>query len=621
MRTKIAKIHNNITKVHNKIIWLELILVTAWIFYIQLYISPKTVEWALTRMRFFPALFILNLLPIVAVLLIIYFLCANSFISGAITNAIFGFMSYVNLLKIDGRDDPFVPADVVLLREALNASEEYHLDMHHDLVWMIVISTAVLLLLGILLGRKEKREKKGRVIGLAVTVCVFALSLFTAYNSKPLYESFPTSEKYNVTTSFNELGFNYCFLHNLNMYGVDRPKGYSAAEIENCISSFTAAEPDTVRPQILMVMCESFTDLNDNPAFTYAEWESPLHYYHLVRDSGNCISGRIVVPDFGAGTANTEFDVMTGMQTNLISGSDSSALRTFHKNISGVAQVMKSNGYNTFYMHPGLSWFYNRDSALSYMGFEDKEFNDEFADDSALDTAFLEELKTQLSERTANGEKLFTYSTTFQNHQAYVYAKYGVEIPEVKTNVQLSVDAEELLSVYSYGIKCSSEMLYNLTEYLNTLSEPYMLVFFGDHLPNLGADYLSYKELGMDIGENGTAAQLVDSCTTPYIIWINNAYKNSIDFEQAVNDLQLPADGRISACFLGEVALELAGYDVTDPYYSFLGELRRELPVIKQGIVGTPDGTIIDEPNASQQELVNKLHNWQYYRMKTEKIS
>ena len=29
--------------------------------------------------------------------------------------------------------------------------------------------------------------------------------------------------EYNVTTSFNELGFNYCFLHNLNLYGVDKP--------------------------------------------------------------------------------------------------------------------------------------------------------------------------------------------------------------------------------------------------------------------------------------------------------------------------------------------------------------------------------------------------------------
>lgn len=187
--------------------------------------------------------------------------------------------------------------------------------------------------------------------------------------------------------------------------------------------------------------------------------------------------------------------------------------------------------------------------------------------------------------------------------------------------MQLSPEAEEFLSVYTYGIKCSSEMLYNLTEELNKLSEPYMLVFFGDHLPNLGADFLSYKELGLDIGENGTPEQLVASCTVPYIIWVNDAYKNSIDFDKAVAELELPANGRLSACFLGEVALELAGFDTTDAYYSFLGELRREAPVIKQGIVGTPDGALTDELSDSKQALVEKLHDWQYYRMKTEKVS
>ena len=283
-----------------------------------------------------------------------------------------------------------------------------------------------------------------------------------------------------------------------------------------------------------------------------------------MRDSENCISGKIIVPNFGAGTANTEFDVITGMQTNLISDSSNSALRSFHKNTPSAAWVLKENGYDTYYMHPGMSWFYNRDSAMSHLGFDSKEFVDDFKDKSGRDSVFLDELIAQLESRTAKGEKLFTYTTTIQNHQAYVYSKYKFEIPKVKTKTQLSPEAEEFLSVYTYGIGCSSEMLYNLTEYLNTLTEPYMLVFFGDHLPNLGADFLSYKELGMDIGENGTAEQLVDSCSTPYIIWLNDAYKNSIDFEQAVAALQLPENGKISACFLGDVALELAGYDVTE---------------------------------------------------------
>ena len=612
---------DRLIKKHNKLIWLELLLLAGWIFLMQFYISPGAFVWTIKHMILNPALLLLNLLPIAVVLLIVYFLCSNSFIAGAITNIVFGLMSYANLLKIEGRDDPFVPADIALLREALDATGEYRLDMHFGIVALILISTAVFVLLGIYLGRTQNRGKKGKVIGIIACACVFVASFFAAYDSAALYEKFPTSMEYNVTASFNELGFNYCFLHNVNLYGIDKPEGYSASEIEGCIGDFSPAEPDTVKPQILTIMCEAFSDLNDGDAFTYTEEESPLHCYHLVRDSANCISGEIVVPNFGAGTANTEFDVITGMQTNLISDTSNSALRTFHKDIPSSAQVLKANGYDTYYMHPGLSWFYNRDSAMSHMGFDEKEFVDDFEDKSGLDTVYLEELINQLDARTANGEKLFTYSTTIQNHQAYVYSKYDFEIPKVKTSMALSPEAEEFLSVYTYGIKCSSEMLYELTEYLNSLTEPYMLVFFGDHLPALGADFLSYKEIGLDIGENGTPEQLVSSCTVPYIIWINDAYKNSIDFEKAVNDLELPADGRISACFLGEVALELAGFDEADAYYSFLGELRRELPVIKAGIVGTPDGVLTDELSEEQAALVDKLHDWQYYRLKTEKIS
>ena len=612
---------NKLIEKHNKLIWLELIMLMGWIFVMQFYISPGDFVWSIKHMILNPALLALNLLPIAAILLAVYFLCRNSFIAGAVTNAVFGLMSYTNLLKIEGRDDPFVPADIALLREAIDATGEYRLDMHYGIIALILLSTAVFVLLGIYLGRTEKNSKRGRILGAAVSLCVLAASIPTAYSSGKLYDSFPTSELYNVTASFNELGFNYCFLHNLNLYGIDKPEGYSAAEVEGYIDSFEPEDAPEVKPQILMIMCEAFSDLNDNEAFDYTEEESPLHCYHLVRDSENCIGGEIVVPNFGAGTANTEFDVITGMQTNLISDTSNSALRTFHKDIPSAAQLLKSAGYDTFYMHPGLSWFYNRDSAMSHIGFDDKEFVDDFADKSGLDTVYLDELLKQLTVRTASGEKLFTYSTTIQNHQAYVYSKYGFELPKVQTKMQLSPAAEEYLSVYTYGIKCSSEMLYELTERLNALSEPYMLVFFGDHLPNLGADYLSYRELGLDIGDGGTAEQLVSSCTVPYIIWVNDAYKNSIDFDAAVASLELPADGRISASFLGEIALELAGFDKTDAYMSFLGELRRETPIIKTGIVGTPDGKLVTEPSDDQNELISKMHCWQYYRMKTEKIS
>ena len=66
----------------------------------------------------------------------------------------------------------------------------------------------------------------------------------------------------------------------------------------------------------------------------------------------------------------------------------------------------------------------------------------------------------------------------------------------------------------------------------------------------------------------------------------------------------MPEDGYISANFLGEVTLELAGSADSEPFFSFLGDLRREVPVIKTGV-----------NTDAEQPLIDKLHCWQYYRM------
>ena len=598
---------------------LELLIICGWIYLMGLVISPGAFKHCLGFMLRSPLLLILNALPIAVLLLVLYFIIGNSFTAGAVTNFVFGLMSYTNLLKIDGRDDPFVPADVILMREALAATGEYRLDMHIGIVVLVLVSTAVLLIIG--LRRKQAKPRTGaRIAGIVLSLAVFFASFFTVYRSSAIYSSFPVTSEYNVTAIFNELGFNYCFLYNFDLYGVDKPENYSASEVEGWIAEADSSPQTGVKPHVLMLMCEAFNDVTEADAFAFTEQDDPMRCYKQVRDGDNCISGSIVVPNFGAGTANTEFDVLTGMQTNLISQTGNSALRSFHKNISSMARTLAAEGYDSFYFHPGDSWFYNRDSALSHMGIDDKTFIEDLENKSNMDDVYLEHLISFLGQRTGDGQKLFTYSTTIQNHQAYNYAKYpGITIPEVPLKVTVSDEAMELLSVYSYGVKCSSEMLLALTEYLNGLDEPYLLVFFGDHMPNLGADYLSYRELGMDVGGNSQES-LIASCSAPFIIWGNDAYDAAYDFDRMAASLDLPANGRISACFLGELALEMAGAGDSDPYFSFLGKLRRDMPVIKSDIIATPDGALTDLHTDAQNALIHKLRCWQYYRMKTESV-
>lgn len=593
------RIRSKAISLHNKLIWLELTALVVWVFLMSAYIAPGSFVYSMGFMLQNPMLILLNILPVAFLTLIVYFVFSNSFAAGAVSNVVFGLLAYANLLKIDGRDDPLVPADVILLREALKASGDYRLDLHVGIIILLVLSTALFIALAIWLGKTEKRPVRPRITASVVCAAVFAASFFGLYSDKELYSSFPVSSQYNVTTIFNELGLNYCFLYNFNLNTVDRPEGYSEKQVESYIAEQQVSQAEGVRPNIIMIMCEAFNDITDADAFAYSEEDDPMRGYYEVADDENSVSGHIVVPNFGAGTANTEFDVLTGMQTNLISDASTSAMRSFHRDVPSMASLLGELGYNSLYFHPGDSWFYNRNSALSHLGVDDLVFVEDLEDKSNMDSVFLENLKALVEERTQNGERLFAYATTIQNHQAYTYSKYDFDVPKVKTNVQLSAEADELLSVYTYGVECSSEMLLELTEYLNGQSEPYLLVFFGDHRPNLGSDYLAYREIGMDI-----SSDVIQNCSAPYVIWANDAYAQTDDFAERMAALELPEGGYISASFLGEVTLELAGCADCDPFFGFLSELRREIPVIKNGV-----------NTDAEQPLIYKLRCWQYYRM------
>ena len=80
--------------------------------------------------------------------------------------------------------------------------------------------------------------------------------------------------------------------------------------------------------------------------------------------------------------------------------------------------------------------------------------------------------------------------------------------------------------------------------------------------------------------------------------------------------LDLPEDGRISACYLGAAVLELTGRGEVSPWFAFLNEMRRELPVLHNGFYESADGVISTEPTAEQSELVSRMRCWAYYKLR-----
>lgn len=184
-------------------------------------------------------------------------------------------------------------------------------------------------------------------------------------------------------------------------------------------------------------------------------------------------------------------------------------------------------------------------------------------------------------------------------------------------NTAVSDEVETLLRVYTEGARDADAMLGRLVDTFSAVEEPVVLVFFGDHLPYLGDNQLAYAELGFTARAEWDA---LTSYETPYVIWANDAAAQALDWEAAVASLDLPEDGRLSASFLGAAVLELTGRTGESPWFDFLNQLRRELPVVQKQAYQLADGTVTDQLTEEQAAKIAKWRQWSYYKLMYKEI-
>ncbi|MEE8716729.1 MAG: LTA synthase family protein [Coriobacteriales bacterium] len=608
-----------------------------------------------------PAVFLANALVTLDVAVAVGAVFASAF-GGLATAAIaLGALNLANVIKVELRDEPVSFADLGLLHEAGNAAGSYDVDLHPPLIALIAVVAVVLIVLAGRVRSWHPASRAGRagaaLAGLAACAALFPL----AFSNDAVYQGLvearlDSTQQYNFSAVCRSVGFNYYFAHTVSLESVTRPDGYSAREVQGWVDEHgaqgasgqqepgaeaMAAAVGDVRPNLVFVMCESFTDLSAEPEFAYSPADDPLHGYRQVLASDETlVSGHIVVSNFGGGTANTEFDVMTGMKANFISDESPTAFYDVRRPTSSLFRVAEDAGYATAFMHPGYSWFYNRANVYRWLGVQSETFSEAFSDADMLggwvtDSAFLRQLEGDFasmalgsgaaSDSGAGDAPLLYSGVTIQNHLQYDYGKYVYKGTEdydpVPLNVEISGEAMEPLAVYLRGVRDSSDMLLGLTTYLDGVDEPTLLVFYGDHRPNLGNDFGAYRELGSRVGLDDTPEDTILTYSTPYVVWANRAWRSRVDVDAALAALDLPTDGLMSDNYLGSVAYQLAGMGGTDAYFDFLVEARSTLPVICSGCYRTPDGTYTTELDADQLAVVDKMHKWEYYRLVDETVA
>ena len=597
--------------------------ISALITYMALLLQQAPSDGIKTLNQPFDVLF-LNYLPIALTMLVLTLALWNVGYGGGLTAFIWLAMALANTLKIQARDEALAFQDIFLLKEGLSATRHYALHVPVLLIFLSANLVLVLFFLGRVF-RSRKRMKRYwpvRIIStvLAVILAVTVVKLPMA--SKDRFESFDIENEFYVTGIYNQLGFPYCFTYYMTKNNAVRPDNYSENSARNFETEPTYGQGKDVN--VIVVMNESFTDLSDNEIFNYPASEDPLKNYHALQKDENAFSGHIVVHWIGGGTANTEYDVTTGMQTEMLDSSSASAFRYVKNDTASIFRVFNGDGYRTMFIHPGDAWFYNRENVYPRLGAQEVLFTDDMkglemkgewvTDDSLADYVFQE-----FEDTVEKGDNLFAYVTTIQNHMSYDYGKYGdgYTFKKVYTDKEVSYDNRAYLPVYMEGIYDADASLKKMTDYFSQREEPVVLVFFGDHFPALGADREVYKELGLPMADETGNSSDDPFCAyePPYLVWANDSAAEELDFEKTVKSLDLPEDGIISANYLGAVLLELTGRGEEDSFFQYINEMRRELPVVSGGRYKDADGNIITKLSEDQKELVSKLQRWSYYRL------
>ena len=136
---------------------------------------------------------------------------------------------------------------------------------------------------------------------------------------------------------------------------MNKPYGYGEKSIEE-LTGWEKEVPEKL-PNIIFVQLESFFDVKTVEYLRCSE--DPIPYFRSLME--NYSSGAFKVPSVGAGTANTEFETISGMNMRYF-GPGEYPHKTILKKTTcdSVPYALKEIGYNTHAIHNNKATFYSR---------------------------------------------------------------------------------------------------------------------------------------------------------------------------------------------------------------------------------------------------------------------
>lgn len=519
-----------------------------------------------------------------------------------------------NSIKVQLRNEPIIPADLTfisggdtgsIMSFVPKSSQAFVNGAINFVIWFAIIAFALFVLDGrrrfIHCSWRHPIANAKNIIGnifrvLAAVLSVVLLSAYAMGLGTPgsnvykwakdngyepqLWNAIGDAQANNPATTFLSLS---------KVKAMDKPGNYSQKTMESLAKKYTQ-EAKTINQTrtgeltdntVIMILSETFSDPTRVPGVSFSL--DPIPNIRNIKNTTT--SGLMLSPGYGGGTANIEYQALTGL--NLANFNDSLIvpyqqlvpnqndpysfnqiwMKKYGKNASTAVHPFQQSMYlrNINYRKFGFSYLYTLDSKipLKHTGCIDRS---PYVSDSEAYQSILDLLDRQQDSKSSQ----FLQLVTMQNHMPYGDYYDNNEFSDANISEDLSDGERWNINTYTKGINWTDQETADFLNQLDQMDKPITVIFYGDHLPGI------YDTADMN-KNNKTVLHETD-----YFIWSTSA---SSSHGTKVNPT---TTAYTSSNYFMPLAAEHMNAKVS-PYLAMLTELQQEVPAMSR-VIGTNGG-------------------------------
>ena len=462
-------------------------------------------RWAFSH----PVIFLYNTLIIFATITIALLFKRRRFV-WLMVSVVWLALGTANGVILMNRMTPFTLYDLTNFTDGLTIATTYFSKLQITLFLVALgLGAAAIVLIFIRSEKWQNISYKKSLAVILVSVAAAAGATIGLQNAGAISSFFG-----NLNYAYRDFGMPYCFISTSVSAGISRPKGYSDELIAGILKDKTQKGEDTLleekedsteHPNIIVLQMESFTVAQDYANIEVSKDPTPV--FNELYD--NYTSGSFVVPACGAGTANTEFEVLTGISAKFFGPGEYPYKGKLRENVlESMAYVTRSHGYNTAALHDHRALFYNRNEVYANLGFNTFTSVEYMNNVSFTPTNWCKD-------KVLTGEIMDIMESTEERDFLHVisvegHGSYPTEKVFKKPYTEITAEDEETKWKYEYYLNECHEMdtfIGDLIEAIEASGEPTVMIIYGDHIPALDVKEENYKQK--------------DLYTTRYVIWDN----------------------------------------------------------------------------------------------------